>query len=108
MIATAILVVALLGLFTAVADCIVFNDSNGNLVKAINCAECALERIKGEAYANITSTYTLPACTINNQAVVPTLAVYNNNAGLKEITVNVNWNERQRSRNFRLSTRVAR
>ena len=110
MIAAAILLIAILGLFTAIINCIFLNESNNHLVIAANDAQYVLEQIKGLAYDdidNFATSYDSSYFThLNNESVnITSITVVD---GVREITANVNWTERQRNRNFNLSTRVAR
>jgi len=108
MLATAILLVAILSLLTLLINCMFLNESNNNLATAANDAQFVLEQIKGLPYANITSGYSPPNFTISNQTVTPGITTSDITADLKEVKVDVNWTERQRSRSFSLSTRIAR
>ena len=105
MISVAILLIVISGLFVTFVYCILMNESNNNLVKAANDAQYVLEQVKGLDYDSI-STYSapefsnLPSETINLSRVP--------GSQITEVTVNVNWVERQRQRNFQLSTRIAR
>ena len=105
MIASAILLVAILGLLAVLINCIIMNEANNNLVMAVNDAQHVLEQIKGLAYANIAG-YTAPVFTnLNNETITLTRSI---GAKIAEVTVNVSWVERQRNKNFQLSTRIAR
>ena len=110
MIASAIILIAILGLFTAIINCILLNESNNNLVMAVNDAQYVLEQIKGLAYDNINDFITVfdqsQFRDLNNQSITfPNTVI---GTSIANITVEVNWDERQRQRNFTLSTRVAR
>lgn len=109
MIAAAIILIAILGLFTAIINCILLNESNNNLVMAVNDAQYVLEQIKGLAYDNINDFITafdpLQFSDLYNQSITfPNTVI---GTSIANITVEVNWDERQRQRNFTLSTRIA-
>jgi len=106
MIAMGILLIAISGLLTTFVYCILLNESNNNLVTAANDAQYVLEEIKGLAYNNINS-YTPPAFNNLENETIPNPTVVEI-SGIKEVTVNVSWSERGRSRNWTLSTRIAR
>jgi Tfp pilus assembly protein PilV len=104
MIATAILLVAILSLLAALINTILLNESNNNLVMAVNDAQYVLEQMKGLPYSQIAS-FTPPTFNnLNNETIT-----LSQSPGTKitEVTVNVSWTERQRNRNFQLSTRFA-
>ncbi len=108
MIASAILLVAILGLLALLINCALLNESSNNLVTAVNDAQYVLEQIKCLAYSDI-ATYAPPALKqINNSETITLTRNYIDPNKLVEVTVNVNWVERQRNRNFQLSTRIAR
>ena len=107
MLAAAILVIAILGLLAVLIHSMLMNESNNNLATAVNDAQYVLEQIKGLPYVNITSSYSPPNFTINNENITPGVTVSNISDDLREVTVNVSWTERQRSRSVQLSTRIA-
>jgi len=105
MIASAILLVSILALLTVFINCSLLNEGNNNFVTAVNDAQFVLEQIKCLAYADI-GTFVPP--TLNNlksEAITLTRSI---GAKVAEVTVNVNWVERQRNKSFQLSTRIAR
>lgn len=109
MISVAILLIVISGLFVTFVYCILMNESNNNLVKAANDAQYVLEQIKGVTSYDGINSYSPPALNNlpNENIPNPTITdLYGNQ--VKEITVNVNWVERNRQRNFQLSTRIAR
>jgi len=107
MTAIAILLLVISGLLVTFVYCMLMNISNNNLVIAANDAQFVLEQIKGLAYNDTIDDYTVPTFSnLYNEIVTPTATVIS--SGLKEVSVNVTWTERQRNRNFSLSTRVAR
>jgi len=109
-VAVGILLIVITGLLYAFINCILMNESNNNLVTAANDAQYVLEQIKARTYDDIDDfinnfnpnefnnlkgeTITFPDTTIGTS--------------IATIIVNVRWTERQRVRDFRLSTRVAR
>lgn len=106
-VAVAIFLIVISGLLITFVYCIILNESNNNLVKAVNDAQYVLEQIKALAYDQIV-TYTCP--TFNNLndeniALDPPPSI---GTQIAEVTVNVSWTERQRARSFQLSTRIAR
>jgi len=109
MIASAIMLIAILGLFTAIINCIFLNESNNHLVMAVNDAQYVLEQIKGLAYDNINDFITAfdqsQFRDLNNQSITfPNTVI---GTSIANITVKVNWDERQGNGNFSLSTRIA-
>jgi len=107
MIATVVLMIAIGGLLMAFTSCMLLSESNSNLTTAVNDAQYILEEIKGLDYANIDVYAASPPQFSNLDSEIITTAVTGTGT-IKEITVNVAWVERQRNRNFQLSTRVAR
>lgn len=105
LIAVAILLIVLSGSIAAFVQCMLLNDTNANLAVAINDAQYVLEEIKGLAYTDITSYIPTQFTNLNNETIVVSKSIGPN---ISEVTVNVNWMERQRQRNFQLSTRIAR
>ena len=105
LIAAAILLIVLSGSIAAFVQCMILNDANANLAIAINDAQYVLEEIKGLAYGDITSYYPPQFNNLNNQTVTLSKSIGTN---ISEVSVNVGWVERQRQRNFVLSTRIAR
>jgi hypothetical protein len=85
------------------------NESNNNLVIAVNDAQYLLEQVKGLAYANINNS---TLANLHNETVLYngtiTPGVTELETNLKEVTVNVTWTEKGRNRAFSLPTRVAR
>jgi type II secretory pathway pseudopilin PulG len=104
MIAVAILVVVISGLLSTFIQCLLLNEVNHNAVIAMNDAQYVLEEIRGLTY-NQTLNYTnadLPTFNnLNNENVT----LVKNNATIINLTVYVNWTERQRARSISLSTR---
>lgn len=109
MIAAAILLIAIVGLLFAFVNCILMNESNNNLVIAANDAQYVLEQIKARTYEDIDdfiNTFNPSEFSnLNNEEITfPDTTI---GASIATIIVNVRWTERQRERNFRLSTYVA-
>lgn len=110
MIATAILVVVIVGLLSVFIHSIFLNESNGNLVTAINDAQYVLEQIKSLPYGNITNfTADFDSDQFSNlENETVTFPDDDVGATIANITVSVNWTERQRSRSVQLSTHITR
>ena len=110
MVATAILLIILSGLLLAFVYCILLNQSNNNLVIAANDAQYVLEEIKGLAYSGISNFINnfnpSQFSNLNNEII--TFPNPNIGTAIAEVTVDVSWIERQRQRNFQLSTRIAK
>jgi len=109
MIAMGILLIAISGLLSTFVYCILLNESNNNLVIAANDAQYVLEQIKAKTYDDIDDFINTfnpnEFSNLNNEAITfPDTTI---GVSIATIIVNVKWTERQRERNFRLSTRVA-
>lgn len=110
MIASAILLVAILGLLALLINCIFMNEFNNNLVTAVNDAQYVLEQIKNLPYnqiGNYTSSFD-PGhfSNLNNEQI--TFPTVNPGTDITQITVNVSWTERGNDRNTELSTLIAK
>jgi len=109
MITTGILLVVVSGLLVTFVYCLLLNESNNNLVIAANDAQAVLEEVKGLSYNQIqgyVSSFNSGKFThLSDETVSFPNPVFS--AGITEITVNVSWTERQRARDFGLSTRIA-
>lgn len=105
MVATAILLITILGLLTVFLNCLFLNESNANTVTAVNDAQYVLEQIKALGYDDI-DTYVPPVLTNLSGESVSVSRTYGTN--IVEVGINVSWNERQRARSFQLSTKIAR
>lgn len=105
MVATAILLITILGLLTVFLNCLFLNESNANTVTAVNDAQYVLEQIKALGYDDI-DTYVPPVLTNLSGESVSVSRTYGTN--IVEVGINVSWNERQRNRSFQLSTKIAR
>ena len=110
MLACAILLVAILGVLLVFIMGILMNESNNNLVTAVNDAQYVLEQVKSQPYSNITSFISGfdsgQFANLENESI--TFPEDDVGASIANITVSVGWVERQRSRSFRLPTRIAR
>jgi len=105
--ASAILAVAICGLLAAYVNSLLMNQSNSNLTRATNDAQYVLEQVKGLSYSGI-DTYVPPVFTnLANETITLAPAPYESSPNIKQVTVNVNWIERQRNRTFSLTTRIA-
>ncbi len=107
MVAMAILLIAILGILGVFINSILLSEANTNLVMAVNDAQYVLEQIKGLSFQDIDS-YEPPEFNNLNNEDIPKPTVNEITSRLKEVTVNVNWTQRNRNRNFQLSTRIAK
>lgn len=109
MFGVSILLIVTIAALSTFINSMFLNESSRNLVTAANDAQYVLEQISSQGFSNIPtyiSTYSsgqftnLPAETITfpNPVYTPTLDT---------ITVQINWNERNASRTFALTTRYA-
>lgn len=109
MLAAAILLIAISGLLVAFIGCILLNESNNNLVIAVDDAQYVLEQIRNSAYSEISNFINnfnpSQFSNLNNETI--TFPNPNIGARIAEVNVNVSWTERQGQRNFQLSTRIA-
>ncbi len=105
LIASTILLFAISGLLYAFVSAQVMSESNRNLVTAANDAQFVLEQMKNLSYSQL-GAYALPAFThLNDETLTLTRTIGPKTA---DVTVTVNWTERQRSRSFQLATRFAK
>lgn len=105
LLAMAILLGAVLGLLTTFIYCVLLNESNNNLVVAANDAQYVLEQIKGLNYNDIDDYLPPTFNNLNNETVTLSRSI---GSQIAEVTVDVNWTERQRQRSFQLTTRIAK
>lgn len=104
MIAAAFLLIALATLLRVFVACGILNESNYNLIIAMNDAQHVLEQIRGLTYSAV-DAYTPPAFNnLTNETITITRTTVGSN--LKEVIVNVSWTER-RNRQISLYTRIA-
>jgi prepilin-type N-terminal cleavage/methylation domain-containing protein len=107
LITLAILLLVSTGLLLGFISCIFLNETNTSLIIAANDAQFVLEQLKSSPYDQI-NNYTVPLSfnyTLNNETINLTRQV---GTRLANITVEVDWNERTRPRNFQISTRIAK
>jgi len=107
---SAFVIVSSLGVFV---NAIVLNEVSNNKVTAINDAQLTMEEIKRLAYSNMNNTYialnVIPNLgNLNLPGEVIAANVTDLGQNLKEVTVTVAWNEKQRNWSYQLSTRIAR
>ena len=108
MISAAILLIALSGLLSTFVYSLLINETSGNTVIAANDAQYVLEQIESlpNPYDDVGS-YLPPQFNNLESEDIPKPTVITVRSGLKEVTVNVNWSERNKTRSFSLSTRIA-
>lgn len=104
LIATVILVIVITGLLSLFVFCLMLNESNNNLITAVNDAQLVLEQIKGLAYSAITS-YAVPS--FSNLSDENATVSFSSGTKITGVTVNVSWTEKQKTRTFSLSTYIA-
>lgn len=104
MMGVAILLISICSLLFALVFCLLLNESSNNLTTATNDAQYVLEQVKSLAYNDIPS-YVPP--TFNNLAGESITLNRTVQANITTVTVNVNWQERQNSKNLSLSTYFA-
>jgi Tfp pilus assembly protein PilE len=105
MLAAAILLVAILALLAVFISGVILNESNNNMVAAVNDAQYCLEQMKGLAYADL-AAYAAPAFNnLNGEAVSISRSI---GASIATVTVTVSWTERGRARSVSLPARFAR
>jgi prepilin-type N-terminal cleavage/methylation domain-containing protein len=109
MIAMGILLIVISGLMSTFIYCILLNESNNNLVTAANDAQYVLEQIKARTYGDIGDFINKfkPDEFSNLKDEKITFPDTTIGVSIATIIVNVRWTEKQRVRDFRLSTRVA-
>lgn len=107
-IAMAIFVSVVTGLFVTFTACVFLNRSNSNLIIAANDAQYLLEEVTGLFYSDITLTYlntNYPAShfsNLDNESIGFAVS----GVAIKEVIVVVAWDERGANRDFTLSTRI--
>lgn len=115
MVAMAIFVSVVTGLFVTFTACVFLNRSNSNLIIAANDAQYLLEEVKGFSYSDVTSAYLSSNYDCSSPEEFCNLDNSNNEnftfsvtgSDIKEVIVIVSWTERQGARSFTLSTRIA-
>jgi prepilin-type N-terminal cleavage/methylation domain-containing protein len=106
MTAVAIVLLVITGSLLSFMHLMFLADSSINLTIAANDAQYVLEQLKGvPTYAAI-SSYVAP--TLNNLSEETITLNRSVGPNLANITVNVNWREKNQARNFSLSTCIAR
>ncbi|MFH1504291.1 MAG: hypothetical protein ABIH08_02740 [Candidatus Omnitrophota bacterium] len=105
MVAAAISIIAIGSLLIAFMSCMALNDANNSLIVAANDAQSVLEDVKTISFSAIDSYAPLQPANLENEIVA--FQVSSIDARLKEVTISVTWTEKQRNRNFQLSTRFA-
>lgn len=108
-VATGILLIVISGLLVTFVYCLLLNESNHNLVIAANDAQAVLEEIKGLAYDEIQGHVAGfdPGKFSSLDSETVSFSGSSFGAGITEVAVNIAWVERQRAKNFALSTRIA-
>lgn len=105
MLAVAILSVVITSLLFAYIQCMLLNESSSNLATAVTDAQYTLEQIKALAYNEI-ANYTAPTFNnLQNETIILNRSI---SPSISTITINVAWQERQRTRAFSLSTFIAK
>jgi lipopolysaccharide export system protein LptC len=110
MLASAILLVAILGLVSLLMNCIFINEFNNHLVTAVNDAQYVLEQIKNLSYNQIgyyTSNFD-PSHFSNLKQEEITFPTVNLGTDITEVKVKVRWTERGHDTNTELSTLIAK
>jgi len=106
MIAAAILLIALSGLLSTFVYSLLINETSNNLVIAANDAQYVLEQMKSFSYNDL-ENYTPPQFSNLENEIILAPVVAQVWPGLKQVTINVNWTERNKTRAFSLSTQFA-
>ena len=108
MVAVFILLTIGSGILVSFIYCMILDETNRNSVIAANDAQYVLEQIKSLTYGDIAG-YSAPVFTNFGVSGEETITL-NRNIGAKiaEVTVNVQWRERGRNRQFSLSTAIAK
>lgn len=108
MVASSILLVGIVSLLFFFVSIIALNETNNNFLIAATDAQFVLEDIKSLNYTEINSYLAqFNSAQFNNlinEVVNVTSTVTGN---LREVSVNVNWDQKGRAQNFTLSTQVA-
>ncbi|MFH1777908.1 MAG: prepilin-type N-terminal cleavage/methylation domain-containing protein [Candidatus Omnitrophota bacterium] len=112
MIASAILVIAIISILGVFYSGLGLNESSKNYITALNDARTALERIRDiQPFTNVNVTTVYPDNSVlpgflnlDNEQVIVSYA--NTTADPLTITITVNWQERLRTRNLSLVTEM--
>jgi ABC-type glucose/galactose transport system permease subunit len=110
LIASSILLIAILGLLALLINCVFMNELNNNLVIGVNDVQYVLEEIKNLSYNQINSyisSFNSSRFTnLNNEQV--TFPTHNIGTNIAEITVRVSWKVRGKDKYTDLSTLIAK
>lgn len=106
MIAAAILVIAICGLLVTFVACLLSNEAKSNLIMAANDAQYVLEQIENLPYEQIDDYPENPE--FNNLRDEYITVTQDPEYKITGVTINVSWTERGGTKNFQLSTRIAR
>jgi prepilin-type N-terminal cleavage/methylation domain-containing protein len=104
-VASSILLIVVTGLLLSFVSCMLLNESNNNLVTAINDAQNVLEQLKEISYDSISSYTPVQVNNLPNESISLERSL---GSSLGEVTIEVSWTERQRQRSYRLPTQFAR
>lgn len=105
MLGVAILAVVITASLLTFVNCVLLNDASRNLVTASNDAQYVLEQIKALDYNSISSYAAPEFSNLSNEMITINRSI---GATLSTVTVNVNWQENQNTKNFSLSTYFAK
>jgi prepilin-type N-terminal cleavage/methylation domain-containing protein len=105
--AMAILLTVITGLFLTYAYCILLNQSNSNLITATNDAQYVLEQMKSLPYSQLAGYCSSPPTfnNLKNETVTPNCTIGQHVA---DVTVTILWDESHGQKNFSLSTCIAK
>ncbi len=109
MFGVSILLVTIIAALSSTINSMFLSESSRNLVTASNDAQYVLEQIKTQSFSNIpTYISSISSSKFNNlsgETVTFPGPAYTSN--LDTITVQINWNERNATRTFSITTRFA-
>ena len=112
MVAALILAFTISAVLFTLVSCLLLNESNNNLVIAVNDAQYAMEHIRGLSFTDIEDydPNDLNLVNLRNENITldPPPSHPGGNDGIIEVILNVNWTERGRPRSYILSTRLSR
>lgn len=104
-----VLLVVIIAALTSTINSIFLNESSRNIVIAANDAQHVLEQIKTQSFSNIPnyiqnySSYQFS--NLANENITFPSPSYGSN--LDTITIQINWNERNATRTYAITTRFA-
>jgi prepilin-type N-terminal cleavage/methylation domain-containing protein len=106
MVTAAILVVGVTGLLGAIINASILSQASHSKVVAVNDAQYVLEKLVDGTYADLSSHTedNFTGLNLNNESVFVSVS---ESSGIKTATVYVNWNEREKTRSFNLTTQIA-